>query len=739
LVEQASQLMNQSRALGRPARKINFPGNSGLPLHSSDLTVGFQNNQPIEELERRIKELEFQNTIEHIRNEQLLSLNGFERQLDSLLDLPVEAQLAANTLYKTFKCNLTLILVNNPAEQRLVLLAASGPDAASISPNYRHSLTRGLVGRAVRSHRPLINQDSGELLSTSEIGIHLYPSQMVVPLTHSGYLEGAILLADLQEGAFDPEDMPYVEALGNRLAAAWVNDRNRQGLAELVESTASLSTTLNPQQLLERIANIARRSAHAWYGLAAIHDEDGWHTGGAGKESPFFDAIRSGLPLLFDDIYKTRSPLHIRDIRKDVRTAGLAFVTGEFRSLLATPILLDQQLTGVIVVIGKKSPAGFTEHDAFLLNLLSSHAAISIDRCMLDEKGRSTLRITELLLELSKRIAESDDLNRAAQEIARTAFRLFQPSSCGLALYTPMGQMEASVLYPADDPSVQHPEEIIKQAILTRKIVYQETEPRIIIPIQTQRRCYGALWLELGENAADNRKPVEEILILINQSAVALERSILLSETRQQANQIAQAFAQLEESYDQTLMALTNALGARHHETETHTKRVSQMALALGIAAGLNTDELKALLRGSLLHDIGKIGISDTILLKPANLDRAEWDLMRTHPAIGAEIISSIPSLGGALTVIANHHERWDGSGYPNGLKGTDIPFIARLFSVVDVFDALTSDRPYRKPISITEALEYIKAQSGVLFDPTIVIILEKIVDNLPIAENIDI
>ena len=172
-----------------------------------------------------------------------------------------------------------------------------------------------------------------------------------------------------------------------------------------------------------------------------------------------------------------------------------------------------------------------------------------------------------------------------------------------------------------------------------------------------------------------------------------------------------------------------NALDARDHETEAHTQRVSHITMTIGRAANLGTEELKALQRGALLHDIGKIGISDTVLLKNGKLDKTEWDLMQKHPVIGAEIIKGIPSLGDALTVIANHHERWDGSGYPNGLVGEEIPFLARIFIVADVFEALTSDRVYRKHISYADALEYIKSQSGVLFDPKIVQILEEIVD----------
>jgi putative nucleotidyltransferase with HDIG domain len=215
--------------------------------------------------------------------------------------------------------------------------------------------------------------------------------------------------------------------------------------------------------------------------------------------------------------------------------------------------------------------------------------------------------------------------------------------------------------------------------------------------------------------------------MLANQAAIALERTILLAESRQQAKQIEAAYAELEITYDRTLTALMSALDARDRETEGHSIRVSRLACLLGEAMGLNGHQLKALERGALLHDIGKIGISDTILHKPGKLTDDEWRLMRIHPDIGARIVEGIPFLQDTLPVIRYHHERWDGSGYPVGLRDKDIPIQARIFAVADVFDALTSKRTYREKSTAEEALQYLREQAGVLFDPAIVEALAKI------------
>jgi putative nucleotidyltransferase with HDIG domain len=174
-----------------------------------------------------------------------------------------------------------------------------------------------------------------------------------------------------------------------------------------------------------------------------------------------------------------------------------------------------------------------------------------------------------------------------------------------------------------------------------------------------------------------------------------------------------------------------SALDARDQETEGHSMRVSRLACLLGEELGLSGQQLKALERGSLLHDIGKIGISDTILHKPGKLTDDEWRIMRIHPDIGARIVEGIPFLQDTLQVIRYHHERWDGSGYPMGLKGSAIPIQARIFAVADVFDALTSNRTYREKSLPDEAVQYLRDHAGSLFDPSIV----EALSNVPYAD----
>ena len=177
----------------------------------------------------------------------------------------------------------------------------------------------------------------------------------------------------------------------------------------------------------------------------------------------------------------------------------------------------------------------------------------------------------------------------------------------------------------------------------------------------------------------------------------------------------------LEKSYDITLEAMGDALDLRDAETEGHSRRVTAYAIALAREVGLDTEQLRIIARGAFLHDIGKIATPDYILLKPGKLDPGEVEIMRQHCARGYEMVRKIPFLLSASEIVYAHQETFDGTGYPRGLRGEEIPLGARIFAIADTLDAVTSDRPYRKGRSFAEAREEIGRYSGSQFDPSIV------------------
>ncbi len=189
-----------------------------------------------------------------------------------------------------------------------------------------------------------------------------------------------------------------------------------------------------------------------------------------------------------------------------------------------------------------------------------------------------------------------------------------------------------------------------------------------------------------------------------------------------------QAHQHLLDAYDATIAGWSHAMDLRDRETEGHSQRVTELTLKLAKAFGIQDNELTHIRHGALLHDMGKLGIPDSILQKPDQLTNEEWVVMRKHPQLAYEMLYPVEYLRPALDIPYSHHEKWDGTGYPRGLKGEEIPLAARIFAIVDVWDAITSDRPYRPAYSIEQALSHIREQSGKHFDPQVVDVFFKLV-----------
>ncbi|HSK87640.1 MAG TPA: HD domain-containing phosphohydrolase [Anaerolineales bacterium] len=208
------------------------------------------------------------------------------------------------------------------------------------------------------------------------------------------------------------------------------------------------------------------------------------------------------------------------------------------------------------------------------------------------------------------------------------------------------------------------------------------------------------------------------------QVALTMERSLIFRDLRHSNEG-------LVSSYNAMIEGLSRALELRDIETEGHTRRVSVLMMRFGEHMQIPAAQWDAIKQGALLHDIGKLGIPDAILLKPGSLTQREREVMQQHALYGYHILAPIISLRQTLDIALYHHERWNGSGYPYGLQGEQIPLVARLFAVADVFDALTSDRPYRPAWTHTQAVEYLREQAGHLFDPQVVELFLEIADQL--------
>ena len=249
------------------------------------------------------------------------------------------------------------------------------------------------------------------------------------------------------------------------------------------------------------------------------------------------------------------------------------------------------------------------------------------------------------------------------------------------------------------------------------------------VPVPGRERVAGIVMLvrfaAQGPFRPAELQMVEEMVAL---AAMAVEQATLFAKVRNYAEEV-------EAGYDSTLKVLTAALDTKDSATQGHSERVARLTVKLAREVGVPNEQLVDIERGALLHDVGKIGVPDHVLHKPESLDEQDWEAMQKHPLMAGLIVSKVGFLEGALPILLYHHERYDGAGYPFGLEGKAIPLEARIFMVVDAYDAMTSDRPYRQAMPMEDALAEIRRNAGIQFDPEIVESFIRVIERLHPAE----
>ena len=690
-----------------------------------------QDSNIVDGLREQISILRRRLDAEKHRSTQLTFLNELSRQLEAELEPEVAAQLAINTLERVMDCSVVSLLMHESENQQFLVLTSAGELSNQLPPGYKQDSVQGVLGRTARIKKTQVINDTRTDPDFLDLHKGRVLSLISVPILQHSQVKSVLEIGSDKTHAFSSADVTVAEDVATELAHAWQRFSYHQRLRELIQAGISLTTLLDPQAAVQEVAVIARRTLDARFVFVTLLDQQGNFSRNAfaGDGPRLFNSLNNDPtkePILHAALHAAKS-FRVRDVRKYAHSK-LDLDNSALRSALAIPIRLHGLSIGAVLGFGKQEGVFFSEDDESLANLLASQAAASIESSWLYQELRSTLNTTSMLYKLSVDVIQAEALSDAAELISAAANKLTNAKDTGIVLLTREGKVEAEVEMDASGMRSRrdHPKDIIDQAIQTGQsiIVSADNGSLVCYPLSTPGGTYGALWMNIPESRGHN---FANLQTLANQAAVALERSILLAESRRQAEALKEAYAKLEITYDRTLTALMSAFDARDRETEGHSLRVSRLACMLAETLGVSSDQLKALERGSLLHDIGKIGISDTILHKPGKLTEDEWKIMRIHPDIGSRIVEGIPFLQETLPVIRYHHERWDGSGYPNGLQGKDIPTQARIFAVADVFDALTSKRSYRSRSSADDAVRYMQEQAGILFDPEIVDILTQL------------
>jgi len=435
-------------------------------------------------------------------------------------------------------------------------------------------------------------------------------------------------------------------------------------------------------------------------------------------------------------IAKSQKPYIVNDTTREPKweMEGL-----EARSALLNPVILNNVLQGLICLFSP-TPNSFSEEDLTSISLLANNMAIAIDNNIKNEKVERQLERISVLHDIDLAISNSMDLETTLNIFLEHVHTQLQVDATAILLNgmkdkkhftisAKRGFKTNSIL----EDDLRKETSFDKMVVKERKIISingienhnvaesfsemwkaEKFVTYIGIPLFTKGEIVGVLEIYNRTLLDQNEEWLSFLTTLAGQATIAIENNKIYSELQN-------SHSNLVFAYDATIKGWSRAMDLRDKETEGHTQRVTDFAVRFAKKIGIKQNEIIHIYRGALLHDMGKLGVPDMILFKPGPLDEREWEIMHKHPKIAYEMLSPIEYLKPALEIPYCHHEKWDGSGYPRGLKGEQIPLAARLFALVDVWDALSSDRPYRKAWNKDQVSAYIRENAGIQFDPNLV------------------
>jgi PAS domain S-box-containing protein len=685
--------------------------------------------------------------------QSLTTLYASAQKLSQSLRVQELAEFIAATARRMFGAALAWV-GRAEADGTLRILSASPDDSYTRELRLRWNLPpeeETPSARALRTGFPVIVTRPAEELPAGQaarFAARGFTAGGAFPLISRNRPFGVLALYSDSPEFFADGRMDTYQAFAHQAAAALENARlfeesqRRAGEFEALHETAQ---TLSVQQDLRGV-------------LQTVVDRAGTLLGVDGGAIHFFDPLRQelevvvvrGFPLsvgarrpvtvgVAGAVARQREPLVVDDYaRWEGRNRALDAYG--IRSAIGVPMLYRGELIGVLTV-GERGERDrpFTSDDVRLLTLFAAQAASAVHNVRLFEEVHRRMEQLQALHDIDTAITSSLDvrvtltvfldkvtgtlgvdaadvllLNEASRTLEYVAGRGFRTSALQhsrLPLnrgYAGQAAAERRTIVVPDLAAA--PGEFHRSPLLREEgfVSY------VACPLITKGQVKGVL--ELFRRSPLDPAPGWQAFLatLTGQAAIAIDNATLVSDL-QKAN------VDLALAYDTTLEGWSRALDLRDQETEGHTQRVTELTLRLARAMGVREEELIHIRRGALLHDIGKMGIPDSILLKPGPLTAEEWAIMRRHPVFAFQLLHPIPHLRQALDIPLYHHERWDGAGYPQGLAGEQIPLAARIFAVADVWDALRSDRPYRSAWSESEARAYIVREAGQHFDPRVV------------------
>ena len=636
----------------------------------------------------------------------------------------------------------------NPTRNDLEVVAASGDDPGI---GQRVKLGEGAAGRVAQTRMPLVIEDYLTWEYRTPIASALpYHALVSVPMIYSGEVIGVLDVFEYGENerTFSEKDVQLLSLLATHTAGAVHNARlfeetrrRAQEFKALYETSRDISTQQkNSGPLLQTIVERASELLHSKNGGFYLYDAERQEL-----ELAFFTDmdLKIGTRLKLGEgaagrVALSREPLIIEDYQTwDGHSSQYQNVP--FRAILQVPMLYGGELIGVLAINEYgDSERKFTQEDANLLALFAAHASSVVYNARLFEQLEERVEQFSTLHSIDMVIGSTTDLRISLQMVLESILHLLKVDAADILLYHSSAlslEYENGLGFHSDTirPDVRLGEKPAGQAALTRQMVELSELSKANLPPSFQEMIQREGFVSyrgLPIIAKGEVKGVLEIFhrstlpsriewndlfhLLAGQAAIAMDNAMLF-------NNLEHVNAELQIAYDATIEGWSQAVDLWDSNSSDHIHQMEETTIILAHKMGIPESDLPNIRRGVLLHDIGKMGTPDQILLKPGALNEEEWKVIRQHPTNAYNMLSKIAYLRSALDIPYCHHEKWDGSGYPRGLKEEQIPLAARIFAVVDVCDALAHDRPYRAAWPKEKIIEYLNEQSGKAFDPRVV------------------
>ncbi len=684
---------------------------------------------------------------EEQRRREAAAIAEIDRDISASLQVNVVLEKIASHAKELLRAETSAVYLADAERPGLWAIAAQGPDADEIKQD-PVMIGKGILGNiAARKVGEIVNDAARDERSINIKGTAVIPfdNLVSVPILRKGELIG--LIAAWRTGqtqGFTPTELDFLKSLAGQAAIAIVNanlfeaEQKRRKEAETLRSAAQkITSTLDQNQviqlILEQLANVLPFESASVQLLREGYLEV---VGGQGWSDPA-GVLGMRFPIPGDNpnsaVVLERRPLILHSAPQAYPSFNRPPHTS-IQSWLGVPLIVRDRVIGMVAV-DHSQPGFFRDTDVQMVTALAGQAALAIDNARLFKDTQQRLVELEILQTMASALRIAQTVDEVFPIILDQLIHLLDFGSALVDLIDPLSGEIVSVLaegawapmtgkrtpidkggsgrvIAAGQPYVTH--DLMADGFVAWPNLIGGLNSAACVPIVANQQSIGTLWVGRQSQSHITHEEVNLLIALGEMVGNTLQRMRLHEQTVRQTEEITLA-------YDLTLEGWAKALELRDKETEGHSRRVTDLTLQLARQFGFDETELVHIRRGVLLHDIGKMGISDQILKKPSALSDEEWIEMHKHPQYAYDLIYPITYLRPALDIPYCHHEKWDGSGYPRGLRGEQIPLAARIFALVDVFDALSNDRLYRSAWPREQALAYLVEQSGKHFDPRVV------------------